>query len=81
MGITNYPFEILNKKTNFKEGKVTLTMIDGSYLGAFGFTEIAPDGTPSWYSATTLERETYMFQCGEDGTYDDSVSTPGTLLA
>ena len=71
MGITNYPFEILNKKTNFQEGVITLTMIDATYLNVFGFAEITPDGEANYTSASSGDKLIYMWQAGSNGEYSN----------
>lgn len=78
MGITNYPFELLNKKTNFQEGLVTHTMIDATYLSQFGFAEIAPDGEPDYTSASSGDKLLYMWQSGSSGFYSNG--DPGKVL-
>jgi len=69
IGVTNYPFEILNKKTKFHEGLVTLTMIDATYLNQFGFAEITPDAEAPYTSASSGDKAIYMWQCSAAGKY------------
>lgn len=69
IGITAYPFEVLNKKTNFQEGVVTLTMIDATYLNQFGFAEITPDGEAAYTSASSGDKLIYMWQASAAGKY------------
>lgn len=78
MGITNYPFETLNKHTNFQTGTVTLTMIDASYLSEFGFSQIAPDDEPDYTSASSGDKKRYMFLCDDNGQYSNG--DEGNLL-
>lgn len=61
MGITNKPFQILDKKWNLTEGRVTLTMIDASYLSKFGFYEIAPNAEADYTAASSADQGTYLF--------------------
>jgi hypothetical protein len=78
MGITNYPFEILNKSINFTEGKLTYTMIDASYLGGFGLYKIAPTAEALYASASAGDKAEYMFFCGANGEYSNG--DPGHIL-
>lgn len=71
MGVTNKPFEILNKKTNFESCTVTLTMIDATYLTVFGFAEITPDGEADYTSASSGDKLIYMWQAGNNGKYSN----------
>lgn len=71
MGITNYPFEILNKTIKFQEGKLNYTMIDASYLSGFGLYLIAPSGEAAYASASSGDKATYMFFCGANGEYSN----------
>lgn len=80
MGISNKLFEVLNKKTAFDSGVVTLTMIDATYLSKFGFAEITPDGEASFPSASAPDKLIYMWQSNSQGVYGDSLETPGKLL-
>ncbi len=77
MGISNKPFQILDKKWNFTEGKITLTMIDASYLATFGFFEIAPNGEANYPSASAGDKATYLFM-SENGEY--STGAPANIL-
>ncbi len=71
IGITNYPFEMLNKSINFTEGKLAYTMIDASYLSNFGLYKIAPPGEALYASASSSDKATYMFFCGSNGLYSN----------
>lgn len=77
MGITNKPFQILDKKWNFTEGRVTLTMIDATYLSMFGFFEIAPNGEADYTAASSADQGTYMFMTA-GGKYSNG--NPGNEL-
>lgn len=77
MGITNKPFQILDKKWNFTEGRVTLSMIDASYLAKFGFFEIAPNGEADYTAASSSDQDTYMFETA-NGVYSNG--NPGNVL-
>lgn len=80
MGITDKLFEILNKSINFEEGKLTYSMIDASYLSAFGSYKIAPSydfttglpGEGAYTTVSSADKAKYMFLCGEDGKYSNS---------
>ena len=80
MGITGKLFEVTNKKIEFAAGLVSLSMIDASYLSMYGFSEIAPDSQVIWSDATTEEQDTYMFMCQDDGSYENSIASPGNKL-
>lgn len=78
MGITNYPFEILNKTIKFTEGKLTYTMIDASYLANFGLFEITPPGEALYAADTAANQAKYMYFCGANGEYSNG--DPGHIL-
>jgi hypothetical protein len=71
MGIVNKQFEILHKKTSFKDGQVTPSMIDASYLYNFGFRETAPDSEGHYTSTSTSDKAQFMFQSGLNGKYSN----------
>lgn len=80
MGIVDKLFRIKNKTINFKEGLLTFTLIDASYLANLGFYKIAeaynPDGAtatpvPPYASATTAQKAKYMFLCNAAGQYSN----------
>lgn len=77
MGITNKLFQVLDKKWNLTEGKVTLTMIDASYLSTFGFFEIAPNGEGDYTAVSSSDQATYMFE-SEAGKYSNG--NPANIL-
>lgn len=78
MGITGKIFEILNKKINFKDGLITLTMIDAAYLNKFGFAEYAPDGEGDYTTVSSADKQQFMFLSGTAGRYSNG--DPGALL-
>lgn len=69
IGITNKLFEIINKTFNLTEGKITLTMIDASYLSTFGQYKIAPTGEAAFAAASAGDKTTYMFMCSDTDLY------------
>lgn len=71
MGITSKQFEMTHKKTNFKAGRVTMSMIDATYLQNFGFREVAPDGEADYTSASTGDKAQFMFQSSAAGKYSN----------
>lgn len=72
MGVTNKPFEILNKTINFTEGRLIYTMIDASYLSKFGFFKWTPDGKAAYAAASSGDKKKYMFMCGINDLYSNS---------
>lgn len=78
MGITNKLFRVLNKTINFSEGRITFTMIDASYLQSFGFYLISPNGEAVYASASSGDKEKYMFMCNGSGEYSNG--DPGHTL-
>ena len=78
IGITNKLFEILNKKWDFTEGKITFTMIDASYLSSFGFFEIAPANENPYTTASSGDKTTYLFQSSTAG--KQSTGVPANTL-
>lgn len=78
MGITGKLFEITNKKTEFAPGLVTLSMIDASYLGLYGLSEIAPNGEADYTAASSADQAQYMFLAGSNGKYSNG--NAGNLL-
>jgi hypothetical protein len=71
MGLTNYPFEILNKTIKFTEGKLNYTMLDATYLSNFGLYKITPPGEATYAADTTANQEQYMYFCGSNGLYSN----------
>jgi hypothetical protein len=71
MGISNYPFEILNKTIKFTEGKLAYTMIDATYLSNFGLYKITPPGEANYASDTAANKAQYMYFCGSNGQYSN----------
>lgn len=71
VGITNKPFEVLNKTIKFSEGRLNYTMIDASYLSQFGLYKIAPMGEAAYTAASTGDKAEYMFFCGANGEYSN----------
>jgi hypothetical protein len=78
MGLTNYPFEVMNKQGNPFEGKVTLTMLDASYLYNFGFAEVAPDAEGNYTAVSAGDKAQFMFQSGSNAKYSNG--DKGNLL-
>lgn len=78
IGISNYPFEILNKTIKFTEGKLTYTMIDASYLSNFGLYKITPPGESTYVLDTSANQSQYMYLSGANGEYSNGA--PGHIL-
>jgi hypothetical protein len=78
VGISNYPFEILNKTIKFTEGKLAYTMIDATYLSNFGLYKIAPPGETTYVLDSSANKSTYMYLCGSNGEYSNG--DPGHIL-
>lgn len=72
MGVTNKIFEVLNRTLNFTEGKVTLTLLDASYLSTFGIYLITTDGESPYAAASSPDKGKYMFMCDDTGHYTNS---------
>lgn len=78
IGVSGKLFEILHRKFNHNEGRMTFTMLDASYLSTFGFYKIAPNSKADYTSASTADKAKYMFLCGPNGEYSNS--DPGHVL-
>lgn len=71
MGLNGKVFQVLDKTFKFEEGLVTFSMIDASYLQAFGFFQIAPDGTPDYAAASQGQKARYMFMSSQKYVYSN----------
>jgi hypothetical protein len=78
MGISNAPFEILNKNIKFTEGLITYTMLDASYLSLYGDYLITPNGESAYAAASSGDKTTYMFLCADTDLYSNG--DPGHVL-
>jgi len=78
-GIFNAIFEVIDKQPDYSKGTMTYKLLDTSWLSSKILSLIAPAGTPPWTSATSAERNRYMFLSGSaTGTYSDA--TPGKTV-
>jgi hypothetical protein len=71
IGITAKLFEVLDKTFKLSEGKVTLTMIDASYLSTFGTYKIAPTGKGAYAAVSAPDKARYMFMCDNTDHYSN----------
>lgn len=69
IGIIDRVMEVLDRSYNFREGIVTVKVLDATYLSSFGTYLIAPDGTPAFASASTDEKAKYMFMANNSDEY------------
>jgi hypothetical protein len=74
MGITAKLFEVLDRTWNFGDCTVHLKLLDASYLTQFGQYLIAPINTPVWTSATSYQKNRYMFLCNNSDQYSDGTA-------
>lgn len=65
IGLTNALFEILDRKFDFTQGRMTFTMIDASFLGFIGAFQIAPNGTANYTGGSNV----YMYMCSDTDQY------------
>lgn len=72
-GITAKLFEVLDRVWNFNEGKVTLTLLD-SGIATFKLAYIAPGSTPVFTSASSYQKNRYMFLCNNSDQQSDGTS-------
>lgn len=73
LGISNKLFEVLNKSINFTEGRVTLVLVDASYLtNNFGYFLITPNGEADYAAASSGDKAKYMFMTNDSGVYSNS---------
>jgi hypothetical protein len=79
MGISGKLFEILDRSMDLAQGQVTLTMLDASYLGGFGSSQIAPTGEAAYAAASAGDKALYMFMCSDLDVYTNS--DQGKVLA
>lgn len=78
IGITNKPFEILNKTIKWTDMVVNLTMLDASYLNNFGSFLFTPDAQGTFAASSSGDRAKYMFMCNDSDVY--STGDPGNVL-
>lgn len=67
IGVTNKLFEVVDRKFNFLEGLVNLTLIEASYLATYGFYLISPNGQADYASGSN----TYMYLCNPSNQYSN----------
>lgn len=74
-GVCNRVFEVIEKQPNYAEGRMTYQLLDVAWVSAKRLSRIAPDGTPSYPSATSAARARYMFVCDDaTETYSDGAA-------
>lgn len=71
IGVTNLLFEVLEVIYDLQNGTVQFTLIDASYLSAFGLSQIAPNNEAVYTSVSTPDKARYMFLCGTNGKYSN----------
>lgn len=77
VGVSGKLFEVLDRTWDFTTYTVKLTLLDASFLtsiwgvGATGPALIAPNGEADYTAASTSDKATYMFQCGNDDKYSN----------
>jgi hypothetical protein len=78
-GIFNELFEVIDKQPDYSKGTMTYKLLDTSWLSSKILALIAPAGTPAWSSATSAERNRYLFLSNSaTGSYSDG--TPGRTV-
>jgi hypothetical protein len=78
-GIYNRIMEVVDKQPNYAQGKMAYQLLDTGWMGTKVLSRIAPQGTPAWSSASTAQRERYIFLSQEASqTYSDG--TPGKTV-
>lgn len=71
IGITGKLFEVLDRKFNFAEGKVTFKLLDSSYVQTFGLFQWAPDGEADYVPAGSTDQAKYMFMANNSDQYSN----------
>lgn len=63
LGVVNVACEVIDRKPNYAGGSMEFLLLDTRFLNLTEPYQIAPlaDGIPAWGSATTAQREQYMF--------------------
>jgi len=64
-GVYNRLFEVIEKQPNYSEGTMTYRLLDAAWTRTKKLSRIAPQGTPSYPSASEYERARYMFVCAD----------------
>lgn len=72
MGITRQLFEVISKSVHFSEGTCTYSLLDASYLSAFGFFQIAPATHDDYAASSSADRRQYMFMTDDTGVYTNA---------
>lgn len=75
-GITDWLLQVLDRTYMFGDGKVEIRVVDASEMARYGRFKIAPDGMDVWTSATTDEKERYMFLSEDTGLMSNGDTAP-----
>jgi len=78
-GVANRICEVIEKQPDYAEGTMTYRLLDVGWVVSKRLPRIAPDGTPAWPSATSAQRDRYMFVCA-DATKQYSDGTAGKTI-
>jgi len=78
-GVFNRIFEVVEKQPNYAEGTMTYQLLDVAWVSVKRLSRIAPQGTPSYASATSTQRARYMF-VSADATKAYSDGTSGKTI-
>lgn len=79
MGLTDVECEIIDRQPNYSEGTFEFKLIDTRFVQQTVAYKIALNSTPVWTSATTQEKETYLFISNDSGKMSDD-SDANTLF-
>ena len=78
-GVANRICEVIEKQPDYAEGTMTYRLLDVGWVVSKRLPRIAPNGTPAWPSATSAQRDRYMFVCA-DATKQYSDGTAGKAI-
>ncbi len=74
-GISNGIFEVIDKQPDYSNATMTYKLLDMSWLSSKTLALIAPAGTAAWTSASSAERDRYMFLSNSaTGKYSDGTA-------
>ena len=78
LGMSGKFFEVFDRTWNFNDGIVSVRLVDASYLVTEKIWLIADNAVAAFTSASTLEKNKYMFQSNSSDQYSDT--TPAAKL-
>jgi hypothetical protein len=71
LGVTGTLWEVIGTRKQLAGATVDIDLLHVSWQLATNSWEIAPDATPAYTSASSLQKSTYFFVCGSNNKYSN----------